>query len=171
VGSSGISSNFLIQRKIMGRSNETSSKKEVRKKQEKNRKDKEKKRLERKASSRDGKNLDDMIAYVDEFGNLSSVPPDLTKRAVINAEDIDISGYKSKEVDPAESIRNGIVTYFNDSKGYGFLRDTATRESVFVHINVLTEPLAEGNKVTFEVEKGPKGLTAINVKKLTGQSE
>jgi cold shock CspA family protein len=82
--------------------------------------------------------MDDMIAYVDEFGNLSSVPPDLTKRAVINAEDIDISGYKSKEADPAESIRNGIVTYFNDSKGYGFIRDLETRESVFVHINVLT---------------------------------
>jgi len=61
----------------MGRSNETSSKKEVRKKQEQNRKEKEKKRLERKTKSRDGNNLDDMIAYVDEFGNLSPTPPDM----------------------------------------------------------------------------------------------
>lgn len=154
----------------MGRSSETSSKKEVRKKQEKNRKDKEKKRLERKAASRDGNNLDDMIAYVDEFGNLSSTPPDLTKRIAVNAEDIDITGYKSKDADPVEITRNGIVSYFNDSKGYGFIRDLETRESVFVHINVLSEPLTEGNKVTFEIEKGPKGLTAVNVKKLTGGS-
>ena len=149
----------------MGRSSETSSKKEVRKKQEQNRKEKEKKRLERKAKSRNGNSLDDMIAYVDEFGNLSSTPPDLSKRTTINAEDIDITGYKSKEQEPVETIRNGVVTYFNNSKGYGFIKDIETQESVFVHINVLTEPLTEGNRVTFEVEKGPKGLSAINVKK------
>lgn len=149
----------------MGRSSETSSKKEVRKKQEQNRKEKEKKRLERKTKSRNGNSLDDMIAYVDENGNLSSTPPDLTKRKTINAEDIDITGYKSKEQDPVDLIRTGVVTYFNDSKGYGFIKDLQSQESVFVHINVLTEPLSEGNKVTFEVERGPKGLTAVNVKK------
>ncbi len=149
----------------MGRSSETSSKKEVRKKQEQNRKEKEKKRLERKTKSRNGNSLDDMIAYVDENGNLSSTPPDLTKRKIINAEDIDITGYKSKEQDPVDLIRTGVVTYFNDSKGYGFIKDLKSQESVFVHINVLTEPLSEGNKVTFEVERGPKGLTAVNVKK------
>jgi len=64
-----------------------------------------------------------------------------------------------------ETIHKGVVTYFNNSKGYGFIRDEETRESVFVHVNVLTEPIAEGNKVTFEVERSPKGLTATNVKK------
>ncbi len=149
----------------MGRSNETSSKKEVRKKQEQTRKEKEKKRLERKTKSRDGNNLDDMIAYVDEFGNLSPTPPDMSKRTVVNAEDIDITGHKVKEPEPLETIHKGVVTYFNNSKGYGFIRDEETRESVFVHVNVLTEPIAEGNKVTFEVERSPKGLTATNVKK------
>ena len=57
----------------MGRSNETFNKKNVREKKEKKRKEKEKKKLNKK-EGRDGNNLDDMIAYVDEFGNITSTP-------------------------------------------------------------------------------------------------
>ena len=148
----------------MGRSKETSNKKEVRKKKEKNRKDKEKKKLERKENSRDGNNLDDMIAYVDEYGNITSTPPDITLRKKVNADEIEISVPKNRVPDATETIRKGIVTFFNDSKGYGFIKDMATQESVFVHINGLVEAIKENNKVTFEVEKGPKGLNAFNVK-------
>ena len=150
----------------MGRSKETSNKKEVRKKKEKNRKDKEKKKLERKENSRDGNNLDDMIAYVDEYGNITSTPPDITLRKKVNADEIEISVPKNRVPDATETIRKGIVTFFNDSKGYGFIKDMATQESVFVHINGLVEAIKENNKVTFEVEKGPKGLQATNVKVL-----
>ena len=61
-------------------------------------------------------------------------------------------------------IRKGIVTFFNDSKGYGFIKDLETQDSIFVHINALTEAIKENNKVTFEVEMGPKGANATNVK-------
>jgi cold shock CspA family protein len=148
----------------MGRSKETSNKKEVRKQKEKNRKDKEKKRLERRESSRDGNNLDDMIAYVDEYGNITSTPPDLTLRKKVNAEDIEISIPKNRVSEVEETIRKGIVSFFNDSKGYGFIKDMATQESIFVHINGLLDSIKENNKVTFEVVKGPKGLNAVNVK-------
>jgi len=148
----------------MGRSQESWNKKEVRTRKEKNRKDKEKKKLERKKSSRDGNNLDDMIAYVDEYGKISATPPDLSLRIKVNAEDIDISGHKSKETDAEESVRKGIVSFFNDSKGYGFITDLATQQRVFVHINSLIDPIKENNKVTFEIERGPKGLSAINVR-------
>ena len=146
----------------MGRAHETSSKKEVRIKKEKKRKEKEKKRLERKDGAVNS--FDDMIAYVDEFGNLTSTPPDLSQKKIINLEDIEISVPKSVASDDNETVRKGIVTFFNDSKGFGFIKDSATHEDVFVHINGLIESIKENNKVTFEVVKGPKGPNAVNVK-------
>lgn len=83
---------------------------------------------------------------------------------VVNAEDIEIGVPKQKPVNPEDLIRQGIVTFFNDAKGYGFIKDLATQESVFVHINSLSEPIKENNKVSFEVEMGPKGAIAANVK-------
>ena len=105
-----------------------------------------------------------MIAYVDEYGNITSTPPDLSQRKKVIAEDIEISIPKNRVSDTTDTIRTGIVTFFNDSKGYGFIKDMTTQESIFVHINGLIEAIKENNKVTFEVERGPKGLNAFNVK-------
>ncbi len=147
----------------MGRARETFGKRENRTKQEKKRKDKEAKRAEKK-EGRDGNNLDEMIAYVDEFGRISSTPPDLTKRVAVNAEDIQIGVPKYVEPGAGETLRTGIVAFFNESKGYGFINDALSGKSVFVHINGLTEPIKENNKVSFEVVDGPKGPNAVNVK-------
>ncbi len=147
----------------MGRARETFGKRENRNKQEKKRKEKEAKRLE-KGDGRDGNNLDEMIAYVDEFGRISSTPPDLTKRVAIKAEDIQIGVPKYVEPGEGELLRTGIVAFFNDSKGYGFINDVMSGKSVFVHINELEEPIKENNKVTFEIANGPKGQNAVNVK-------
>lgn len=61
---------------------------------------------------------------------------------------------------------NGTVKWFNDSKGFGFL-EQENGEDVFVHFSAITgngfKTLAEGDRVTFEVTKGPKGLQAANV--------
>ena len=105
-----------------------------------------------------------MFAYLDENGNLSSTPPDPRKRVIIKAEDIEIGVPKQAPINPEDLIRTGVVTFFNDSKGYGFIKDLETQESVFVHINALSEAIKEQNKVTFEVEMGPKGANAVNVK-------
>ena len=148
----------------MGRSQETFSKKENDKKKLKKRKDKEEKREERKANSNKGKSLDEMMAYIDENGNISSTPPDPKKMRVINHEDIQIGVPKQEDVE-VEVIRKGVVTFFNDAKAYGFIKDQRTQESIFVHINGLLEPVRENDKVTFEVEKGQKGLNAVRVKK------
>jgi cold shock CspA family protein len=144
---------------------ETWNKKEREKKKKAEKKEKLEKRQERKANSKDGNNLDDMIAYLDENGNLSSVPPDPRKKIINIAENIQIGVPKQEPIDPADLIRTGIVTFFNESKGYGFIKDLVTQESVFVHVNALTEEVKENNKVTFEVEMGPKGANAVNVKK------
>lgn len=76
-----------------------------------------------------------------------------------------MSVQKQEDMEPVDVIRTGIVTFFNESKGYGFIKDLQTQESIFVHINALSEPLKENNKVTFEVEMGPKGSNAVRVKK------
>jgi hypothetical protein len=82
-----------------------------------------KKKQERKDNAKDGKSFDDMIAYIDENGNLSSTPPDPRKMIKINVEDIEIGVPKQKPFDPADLIRKGTVTFFNESKGYGFIKE------------------------------------------------
>lgn len=149
----------------MGRSGETFGKKEKEKKRAKQRQDKEEKMQERKANAKKGKSLDEMMAYLDENGNLSSTPPDPKKKKIFNQEDIEI-GVPKVVFNPEDAIRSGIITHFNDSKGYGFIRDLKTQESVFVHINQTSEPLRENDKVSFEVEMGPRGANAIKVSKV-----
>jgi len=148
----------------MGKGNETYGKKEVRTKKEKKRKEKEQKRQERKQQSRDGNSLDDMIAYVDEYGNITSTPPDLTRKKVIKVEDIEIGVTRNTTPDTNETIRKGIVVFFDESKGFGFIKDSSTGQDIFVHANTLTQPIKENNKVTFEIVKGTKGFNAFNVK-------
>jgi cold shock CspA family protein len=147
----------------MAKSQITSSKKENEKKKLEKRKEKELRREERKANARDGNNLDEMIAYVDEFGNISSTPPDLTKKRAIKEEEIEI-GSRNKEGARTNTTRKGKVTFFNTSKGYGFIKDLQTQESIFVHVNSLSSPIKENDLVSFETERGPKGLNAVNVR-------
>lgn len=149
----------------MGRSQETSNKKEKEKKKLKKKKDKLLKKEERKANTDKGKSLEDMFAYVDEDGNLTSTPPDPNmKKKVINTEDIPISTSKKEDVEPEDPMRKGTITFFNDSKGYGFIKDHDSQESIFVHINALEDTVSENDKVTFETERGQKGLNAVRVK-------
>ena len=147
----------------MGRSQETFNKKEVRTKKEKKRKEKEKKKWARKENEKKS-SLDDMIAYVDENGMLTSTPPDPTKKKKVKLEDIKIGIPKGDSAEKMDPIRKGIVSFFNESKGYGFIKDSETKESVFVHVNNLLEEVKEGNIVSFEVEMGQKGPTAVQVK-------
>ncbi|CAN5129758.1 cold shock domain-containing protein [soil metagenome] len=149
----------------MAKSGGTFEKKEKEKKRAKQKKDKAEKMEERKASAKKGKSLDDMMAYIDENGNLSSTPPDPSKRKVFNAEDMEIGVAKHTE-EEGDGIRTGIVSFFNDSKGFGFIKDLLTGESIFVHINQIAEPIKENNKVSFMVEMGPRGANAIDVKKV-----
>jgi cold shock CspA family protein len=146
----------------MGRSQESFNKKEVRKKKEKKRLDKEKKRLARKEGEKSS--LDDMIAYVDENGMITDTPPDPATKTNTKAEDIEISVPKMDDSLKADPIRRGRLTFFNDSKGYGFIRDAMTQESIFVHVNEFLDDIMEGNMVSYEVEKGPKGPAAVRVK-------
>jgi cold shock CspA family protein len=146
----------------MGRSQESFNKKEVKKNKEKKRKEKEKKRLARKENEK-GRSPDDMIAYVDEYGMITSTPPDPSKRKNIELADIKISVPEKESIQQSDPIRQGTVTFFNKSKGFGFITDSETMERVFVHINNSFEEIKEGDVVSFEISSGEKGLAAIRV--------
>jgi len=143
---------------------QTSGKKDREKKKLDKKKDKALRKEERKANSNKGKGFDNMIAYVDEHGRISSTPPDPANKRFVNAEDIEIGVPKQKPEDPADLIKTGTVTFFNESKGYGFIKVAHTGESIFVHVNALLNPIKENDKVTFEVEMGHKGPVAVNVR-------
>jgi CspA family cold shock protein len=61
-------------------------------------------------------------------------------------------------------MKNGIVKFFNNSKGFGFIKDSESSEEYFVHISECKQNIRENDNVTFEVQSGKKGLNAVNVK-------
>ena len=150
----------------MAKSKETFNKKEKEKKRLKQRQEKKERIEYLKANSVKGKSLYDMMAYIDEEFYISSTPPDPQKIKVFNPEDIQISVPKQTAPEASDSTRSGVVSFFNESKGFGFINDEQSGERVFVHVNQLIEPIHENDKVSFDVESGPRGLSAVNVKKL-----
>ena len=149
----------------MGRSQETFGKKDNEKKRAKKKTEKEERKVERQANAKSGQPLEEMFAYVDENGNITSTPPDPAKKRIIKDEDIRIGVARRTDDDNEDPVRTGSVSFFNDSKGYGFIKDAQTQESIFVHANGLAGgPIKEGDKVSFEVEMGQKGPTAVRVK-------
>lgn len=148
----------------MAKSKETFNKKEKEKLRQKQKQEKKEKMEERKANQVKGRSLDDMMAYIDEDGNIVSSPPDPKKKRVYNLEEIEIGVPKSVEVE-GDNLHEGRIDYFNESKGFGFIIDTRG-EKIFFHVNQLTEQVRERDKVSFEVERGPKGWNAVGVKKI-----
>ncbi len=148
----------------MGRSQETFNKKEKEKKRIKKRLDKQKKKEERVANS-EGGDLDNMIAYVDEHGNLSDTPPDPASKTKVKAKNIEI-GVPKREKEDLTIERKGKVEFFNDQKGFGFIKDIDSQEKFFVHVHGLIDKIQENDMVVFEIERGLKGMNAIKVKRV-----
>jgi CspA family cold shock protein len=61
-------------------------------------------------------------------------------------------------------MSNGTVKFFNDSKGFGFIKDENSTKEYFVHSSGLKDSIKENDKVTFDLQEGNKGLNAVNVK-------
>lgn len=154
------------QYRLMARSQETFGKKEKEKKRLKKRQEKALKKADRKANSSKGAGLDDMLAYVDENGRLTDTPPDDTKKVEIDVEDIQIGIPKKEDVEEEDTALTGKVAFFDDSKGYGFIKETRTEEKYFVHISGTLEEIKENDTVTFELERGAKGMNCVRVKKV-----
>lgn len=148
----------------MAKSQNSFIKQENEKKRLKKRQDKIQKKEERKSNSSDS-GFDNMIAYVDENGNLSNTPPDPSKKRKVDASTIEI-GVSRREEQEVPAVRSGRIDFFDDSKGFGFIKETGTQEKYFVHVKGLLQEVKEGDNVTFELERGMKGMNAVRVKKI-----
>lgn len=147
----------------MARSSATFNKKENEKKRIQKRKEKEQRKEERKAG-KETKSFEDMLAYVDEYGNLTSTPPDLSKKRHINESEIDL-GSKNKGGALPASRHQGVVRHFDKGKGYGFIKDNQTSEEFFFHYTSAAFAIAQSDQVTFDTEMGPKGRNAVRILK------
>ncbi len=147
----------------MAKSQETFNKKEKEKKKLRKRQDKAMKREERKANSSGG-SLEEMMAYVDEFGNLVDTPPDPTKKTKIKASSIEI-GIPKRQDEPESDVKKGRVDYFNSDRGYGFIKELNGNNKYFFHVNNCIDEVNEGQLVNFELEKSDRGLNAVKVQK------
>lgn len=130
---------------------------------EKKRLAKREEKLKRKENQKTNKSsIDDMIAYVDEYGMISSTPPEENvKKKEINLEEIMIATPKKEDEEPV--ILRGRVEFFNESRGFGFIKDLSGVEKYFFHVNNVVTEIKEGNVVTFDLERGIKGMNAVNI--------
>ncbi len=147
----------------MAKSQQTFSKREKEKKRQKKREEKQKKKEARRAEAKESEG-GIPFAYVDQYGNLTDTPSLPSEKEEIDASEI-VLGIPQKEETEEEfdPVRKGKVAFFDHSKGFGFIMDTETQEKHFVHVSGLIDEINENDKVTFELEKGQKGMNAVRV--------
>ncbi len=139
----------------------TFNKRDVEKRKQQKKLEKQKRKEARKANA--GKtSFEDMIAYVDENGMITDTPVDPSEIEEIDASRIEVS-VPPKEVIEEETVLSGKVDFFNTSKGFGFIKQNDSRESYFFHISNAPEDITDGDSVTFELERGPRGMNAVKV--------
>lgn len=148
----------------MARPQETFNKKEQEKLRAKKRKEKQEKKEARKANPK--LSGSDMYVYVDENGHLTSTPPDPSKKIIVDVESIEIGIPKREETEEVDTEKKGIVDFYDTSKGFGFIKELDSDNKFFFHVKGLIDEVKEGNKVTYELEKGMKGMNAVRVKKI-----
>ncbi|MBP1841186.1 cold-shock protein [Formosa algae] len=150
----------------MAKSQQTYNKIEKEKARQKKREEKLKKKEARKAESKDSQGI--QFAYVDQYGNLTDTPPDPSEKIKVEAEDI-VLGIPKKDdsdIEEVDPIRKGKVSFFDSSKGFGFIIDAENSEKYFCHVSGLLDTIIENDKVQFELERGMKGMNAVRVKKI-----
>ncbi|MCJ0742712.1 cold-shock protein [Pedobacter montanisoli] len=142
---------------------ESFAKKEKTKKKAKKKQDKALKMMNRKSSNTQSKTFEDMLAYVDENGNISDKPSTTSVKKEIDVNDI-VLGAAVRT--PEEVQLSGTVLFYDEIKGYGFIAVDRTEERIFVHNSALSESIKQKDKVLFEKEKTPRGFSAVMVKKV-----
>lgn len=148
---------------IMARPTGIYNKRENEKKKLQKRNEKEQRKEERKAN-KESKSFEDMLAYVDENGNLTSTPPDPSKKRVVNEEEIDLTS-ANKGGSLAPSQRQGVVKHYDVDKGYGFIKDDQNSEEIFFHHKSADFAVAVRDRVVFETEMSPRGRNAVRISK------
>ncbi|TYP99008.1 putative cold-shock DNA-binding protein [Tenacibaculum adriaticum] len=148
----------------MAKSQQTFNKSEKEKKRLKKREEKRKKKEALKAEKIPGQGI--QFAYVDHNGNLTDTPPDPTMKVKVDAESIVIGIPKKEDMEEEDPVRKGKVSFFDSSKGFGFIIDAENQEKYFTHVSGIIDEITENDKVSFELEKGLKGMNAVKVQKI-----
>jgi cold shock CspA family protein len=150
----------------MAKSQQTYSKIEKEKARIKKREEKQKKKDARKAENKNStKGI--QFAYVDAYGNLTDSPPNPADKIKVDAESIEIGIPKKEDSDEIiDPVHNGKVSFFDSSKGFGFILDNESQEKYFCHVSGLLDDISENDKVSFELERGKKGMMAVKVKRI-----
>ncbi|ANQ49923.1 cold shock domain-containing protein [Flammeovirga yaeyamensis] len=149
----------------MAKSQQAFNKLEKQKKKAKKKQDKLAKREENKKNKTKGADLESMMAYVDEFGNIVDTPPDPTEeKEEIKLEDIQISVSRNNE---EPSKKKGKVEFFNPDKGFGFIIEKERRQKLFFHINDVEKgfDIKDNDFVEFDIQDTPRGKACANVTK------
>lgn len=95
-------------------------------------------------------------------GMITSTPPaENIKKEEINLDEIIIATPKKEDEEPV--ILRGRVEFFNEARGFGFIKDLAGVDKYFFHVNNVVGNISEGNIVTFDLERGVKGMNAVNI--------
>ena len=147
----------------MAKSQQTFNKLEREKNKAKKREEKRKKMAARREAKARGEFKQDEFVYVDFNGNFTDTPPDPDEKEQISLESIVISPTKKDDVDTRV---NGKVTFYDDEKGFGFIKNPLSHDSHFFHFSECPDPLAIGDKVEFELIRGEKGMNAVKITKL-----
>jgi len=150
----------------MAKSQQTFNKAEKEKKRKKKREEKLKKKEARKLDVKENGTAGIQFAYVDHLGNLTDTPPDPALKVAVDLESIEIAIPKKEDLPEVDPVRKGKVSFFDTSKGFGFIIDAEDSEKYFCHVSGLIDQIAENDKVSFELEKGMKGLNAVRVTKI-----
>lgn len=129
-------------------------------------------KLKRKEGRKSTKSsFDDMIAYVDENGRITSTPPEVSandRKPKSASEQTSVVTSDNVETGRSESNTNerkGRVEHVNAEKGYGFIKEAAKTDKFFFHVSGLLEAIQVGDNVVFELERGKKGYNAVRIRK------
>ena len=144
----------------MAKSQQTFNKLEREKNKAKKREEKRKKMAARREAKARGEYKQDEFVYVDFNGNFTDTPPDPAEKEQISLDSIVISPTKKDDVD--DRI-NGKVTFYDDEKGFGFIKNPLNQDSYFFHFSECPDQLTVGDKVEFELIRGEKGMNAVKI--------
>jgi len=133
----------------MARSQLTFKKKETAKKKQQKKQEKQQRREQNKLNNDKGKTLEEMFAYVDEFGNISDTPP--TQPYKFKEEDL------LPPSDPEDEYLYGKVSYYNETGHYGFIRDNESRETVYFNDRLAGTVLELNQKVKYKYTRSKQG--------------
>lgn len=136
----------------------TTGKRDREKLKQQKKQDKQKRKEERQNTGT--RSFDEMIAYVDQFGALHTTPQEKPKEEM-DVSSIAVSTPKQEDIEIVPLT--GRVEHFNTSKGYGFIKDLNSSEKYFFHISEASDVLTEGDRVSFELERGTRGMNAVRI--------